>query len=47
MSPDGIGSCEKYQVLAAFAERMQIIEKLSASVESVEVREKNIVFRRK
>jgi hypothetical protein len=47
MSPDGIGSREKYQILAAFAERMQIIEKLSASVESVEVREKNIVFRRK
>jgi hypothetical protein len=44
MSPDGIGSREKYQILAAFAERMQIIEKLSASVESVEVREKNIVF---
>jgi len=48
MSADGsISRSDKSQVRAAFNERMRIIEKLAASVESIEVREKNAVFRKK
>lgn len=47
ISPDGIGKSEKRQILTSFNERMQVIEKLTATVECVHVRDKNIVFRRK
>ena len=47
MSADGISRSGKSRIRAAFNEHMQIIAKLAESVESIEVREKNVVFRKK